>query len=123
MSSVFHKNLKIMKAGADLSSDQYKFVKHGATEGEVILCSVAGEAAVGVLQNAPKQGEAAEIATLGGGALLKVAGVVSAGSLIKTDANGLGVATTTDGDNAFARSFVAGVANDVVEVLCVDRQV
>lgn len=122
MSSVFSKNLRIFKAGADLSTHQYKFVKHGTNDNEVILCG-AGENAVGVLQNAPTSGLPAEVAMLGGGALLKVAGVTASGDLLKSDASGLGVVTAVDGDNVFARAIFDGVANDVIEVERVDRQV
>jgi hypothetical protein len=122
MSSVFQKNIRVFKAGADLSTHQHKFVKHGATENEVILCTILGENCVGVLQTAPKLGEAAEVAMLGGGALLKVSGVTAAGDLLKVSAAALGVVTAVDGDNVFARALAAGVANDVIEVERIDRQ-
>jgi len=121
MSSVFKRNLRIFKAGADLSSSQYLFVKHDSVANQVVLAGAAD--AVGVLQNAPQLGEPAEVAMLGAGALLKVVGTTAAGDLLKSDAASKGEVTAVDGDNVFARALAAGAANDVIEVERVDRQV
>lgn len=59
-------------AGADLSTHQFKFVKVSATD-TVTLCG-ANERGVGVLQNKPESGEAAQVMQLG------VSKVVSDGS-------------------------------------------
>ena len=42
-------------AGADLSSDQYKYVKLSTTD-TVILCAAATDVPIGILQNAPASG-------------------------------------------------------------------
>jgi len=54
-----------LKAGADLSSSQYKVVKFASTAGEVVAVSATTDNAIGVLQNDPADGEAALIAITG----------------------------------------------------------
>jgi len=54
-----------LTAGADLSSSQYCTVKMASTAGQVIICAAATDVPVGVLQNKPTSGQAAEVATLG----------------------------------------------------------
>ena len=101
-----------LKAGADLSAKQYFFVKIDAN-GDVVLAG-NGENAIGVLQNAPASGEAANIAVAGvskviiGDTTSLVSGVV-----ISSDANGkatLGVST----DFALAILIEDTTANDDV---------
>jgi hypothetical protein len=74
------------KAGADLSGSQYLFVKEDAN-GNIIVCSAAGEDALGVLQNKPKAGAPAVVRVEG------VSKVVCSAALatnisIATDATG-----------------------------------
>lgn len=95
-------NIGFMLAGADLSTKQYYFVKDDGN-GLVVLCG-AGEQALGVLQNAPASGEAADIAVLG---VTKVvcSGALSAGAAIACDASGkakAAVAGKTDTSDAGA---------------------
>jgi hypothetical protein len=74
-------------AGADLSSDQHKFVKISADD-TVILCAAATDVPAGVLQNAPDAaGKAATVRVLG---LSKVSAdaALTAGNLIGTSADG-----------------------------------
>lgn len=92
-------SLKItLVAGADLSADQYKFVEIG-TGGVVTLCNGATDKPIGVLQNAPKSGEEAEIVVAGGtkvvaGAALTVGTLIGTGSTGKADAKVPGTDTT-----------------------------
>ncbi len=53
-----------LKAGADLSSSQYKFVKLSAA-GTVVACDGATDRPIGVLQNKPTSGQAATVVTIG----------------------------------------------------------
>ena len=52
------------KAGADLSSSQYKFVKLD-TSGDVVACAAVTDIPYGVLQNDPASGETAEVMVIG----------------------------------------------------------
>lgn len=96
----------------DLSTHQYKIVKLGTTEKQVVLCG-AGERGIGVLQNKPTAGTVAEVAMFGGGALVKCVGIITAGNSFASDANGFAKA-------AAATQFCLGVAmktsaaNDVI---------
>jgi hypothetical protein len=109
-------NISNFKAGADLSAatNKYLAVKFDGS-GDIVLCG-AGELAVGFLFNLPALGDAAEVATLGGGALGISNATIAAGVLVKSDANGKLVAAATADDLAIARTMKASVANDVVEV-------
>lgn len=82
-------------AGADLSTKQFYFVKiSGAT---VVLCDTAGEKAFGVLQNAPKSGQAALVRVFGVTKVAVGASFSSAGSLVQSTTGGKAdVATTGD---------------------------
>ena len=53
-----------LKAAADLRTHQYKFVKLDAN-GNVVLCSAAGERVLGILQNKPNTGETAAVRIIG----------------------------------------------------------
>lgn len=72
-------------AGADLSAKQFYFVKLSA--GEVVLCSGATDVPMGVLLNAPADGELAEVAVFGGVKVV-ASGDLAVGGQIGTDANG-----------------------------------
>jgi hypothetical protein len=53
-----------LEAGADLSAKQYYFVKLDAT-GKAVVCSGVTDKPVGVLQNDPTSGQAAEVVVAG----------------------------------------------------------
>lgn len=100
-----------LPAGADLSSSQYCFVKVNSS-GQAILCSSAGEAIAGVLQNKPTSGQVAQIA-VAGVSKVKVGsgGALTAGDLVATDGSALAktaVKTTVSGANTVG-SAVFGV--------------
>ena len=75
-----------LEAGADLSTKQYYFVKLDSS-GEAVVCSGATDKPVGVLQNNPTAGQAAEIVVVG---LTKVSSnaALAIGDLIGTSADG-----------------------------------
>jgi hypothetical protein len=52
-------------AGANLSASQYMPVKLASTAGEVVRATATTDVIIGVLQNDPADGEAAEVAVLG----------------------------------------------------------
>lgn len=105
-------------AGADLSALQYSFVKLHTVQGEVVKCG-AGERPVGILQNAPEDGEVAEVACdQGRFAYLEVVDATAAiGAIMKSDANGKGTVTTTDTDIYGAIIVQTGTTTlDILEV-------
>lgn len=75
-----------LTAAADLSAKQYYFVKL-ASATTVNVCSAATDKPIGVLQNAPTSGQAAEVLALG---VSKVSGDanLAAADLIGTSADG-----------------------------------
>lgn len=79
-----------VKAAADYSaSGQFRFMKITA-DGVVTQCSVAGEQAYGVLQNAPKQDQEATVMVHGISKVIAGEALV-AGDLVTTDSSGRAV--------------------------------
>ncbi len=114
-------NMQSYLASEDLSAKQYTFVKFSSSVARgVVAVSGTGDVPVGILMNAPASGESADVAMLGGGAKLKVGGVVAPGGRVKTTAAGLGVAATADGEwvcahvDAFGANSASG---DIVPVM------
>jgi len=93
----------LFPAGADLSSSQFLFVKLNGSS-QVVLADTAGEAALGVLQNAPANGAIARVRVQG------VSKIVAGASL----SDGAVVATqvTTARAKAAVAGTVAGGAGD-----------
>lgn len=80
-------SLKItLVAGADLSTHQYKFVEIGAG-GVATVCNAVTDRPIGVLQNAPKEGQEAEVVVAGGTKVVS-SGNIAVGSLVGTNADG-----------------------------------
>jgi len=89
--------LKItMTAGADLSAKQFYFVKISGVN-TVDVCSAATDKPVGVLQNKPTSGQAAEIVVIGVTKVSSDAGL-TAGNLIGTSGDGQADAKTPGTD-------------------------
>lgn len=114
-------NLKAFKAGADLSAKQYHFVKFDTTKDTVVACA-GNERAIGILMNKPIQGEAAEVAIIGGGAKLKISEAVGLGKLLTSTAAGQGEVADAAGEWCAALAFEDGVTNDVIAVMVIATQ-
>jgi hypothetical protein len=85
-------------AGADLSTKQYFFVKMSA-DNTCVLCSVATDVPIGVLQNAPISGGEASVLVVGGtkvvaGASIAAGVKIGTASTGKADAKVAGSDTT-----------------------------
>ena len=115
MSSYVQPEMKVFTSNSDLSSKQFHFVK--LASGTSIAQAAADEKAIGVAMNNPSVGGDAEVALLGGGALVKIAGPITAGQSIKSDVNGAGVVASSNGDWCPAIALESGVAGDVISVL------
>ena len=104
------------EAGADLSTKQYYIVKTDAN-GKCILATAATDALRGVLVNAPKVGDTADVAIVNGSGTFKVlaGGTIAKDAFLTTDAAGKAIATTTTGNRVFGRAVAAAVSGDIVE--------
>lgn len=83
----------VLKAGADLSGDQFRAVSVAA-DGDVEGTG-AGASAIGILQNKPVANEAAEIEVDGISKGVAGAAVANAGTELMSDANGKLIAATS----------------------------
>lgn len=73
-----------LPAGGDLSASQYCFVK--LSSGQVVICTAAGEPAIGVLDNAPTAaGQPARVVS--GYVKVRAGGAITALDPIATDAS------------------------------------
>lgn len=106
-------------AGADLSAQQFRFVKLDSS-GNVVAIAAVTDRSIGVLQNKPTSGQAAEIAIDG---VVKVksgiAGAIAPAAVIKTDASGKAsnvAVATTEFQLGVALNATAAV-DQLVEVL------
>lgn len=77
-------------AGADLRTHQYKFVKLSASN-TVVLCAAVTDIPIGVLQDTPNTGQAANVC-MSGETKLASGAALAAGAAIGTAADGRGAA-------------------------------
>jgi len=109
-------------AAADLSSNQYNFVKLDS-DGNAAAVAATSDQAIGVLQNDPLLGQEAEVLVIGGSKLV-AGGAVTEGALVGTSAAGKGSALTPSGTAGASVPRFFGVAlteasaaNDLFTVL------
>lgn len=121
MAQASNQVVKSFIAGEDMSSDQYKFVMIEAGVNSTVVKAGAGGAAegnhvIGVLQNAPEDGEAASVAILGT-SKLKMAAACDAGEKIMSS-SGEGTPVTGDTYSVGGIALETSVGSDsVIEVL------
>ena len=116
-----------MKAGADLTALQFRFMKMSAT-GAVDKAAADTDRTIGILQNKPSntssEGPLAALVKVMGGSKLEVdgnAGAISAGSMLTADSVGRGVATTTTNKTVGAIALEGStVQGDIISVLLVN---
>lgn len=97
---------------------QYKVVKFASTANCVVHVNATTDAAVGVVQNDPTNGQAAEVAVCG--VVIALAGVsdLARGELIGFNTTGQVVDHTTDNRRIIGQALQASTAvNDEVQVL------
>lgn len=107
-----------LTAGLTLAAKQYSVVKHGSTAGTVVAVTATTDNAIGIVQNDPAAGEAAEVAA--GGWAKALAGVadLAVGEYVGFDSTGRVVDTTTDNRKIIGQALQASTAiGDIVEVL------
>jgi hypothetical protein len=112
------------KTATDLSAAQYCFVKLSAAD-TVAICAATTDIPIGILQNKPTSGQAAEVMVCGK-SKLKCAAATTYTSMLATDGSGLGAIVVAGTDTtryvvARARDTTAN-ANGyaTVYVNCVD---
>lgn len=99
-----------LKAGADLTADQFKLIDLDAN-GDGVLAG-NGATVLGVLQNKPDSGQAAEVMELGTSKVLTGA-TFNEGDLLASDAAGKAVVATT-GEITFGMAREASGAADTL---------
>lgn len=105
------------RSGSDLSaaSNQYKIVKLNSS-GDAVLCTAVTDKPVGILQNKPKQNQAATIA-VGGISKCQASAAVTAGNLVGTSTGAQAqTAVTTQYPIGKARTSVTN-AGEIFSVL------
>lgn len=107
---------KSLACSEDLSAKQFYIVQLDANGG-IEVGEGATDLLVGVLQNAPASGEMATYRFMGT-TKVKAGGAINPGAWVTSDANGKGVATTTDGDITIGRFIgkAAAADGDIIEV-------
>lgn len=96
-----------LKAGEDLSGKQYHFVKIDNGDGTVKAVSAATDKPIGVLQNDPKAGQAAEV-TIVGGTKVVSGGTASPGQVVLTSSSATAVTGALGANQAASAQFVMG---------------
>jgi hypothetical protein len=113
-----------LKAAADLSSYQHRFLKYSAA-GKVTYCGTSGEPSIGVLQNKPAAANrACDIAGFNGTMTKVVAGAaVSAGATVMTDTAGRAITHTTGKCRLGVAFSAASGAGELIDVVLVQNGV
>jgi hypothetical protein len=114
------KETHTFKAGADLSAaaNQFKIVKiDTAAADQVILAAASTTVNIGILENKPKSGEAAEVTVQGRAKAQAGAAIASGGLELAADATGRLQAAVSTGFVTAISLQAAGAAGDIIEVL------
>ena len=108
-------------AGADLSTKQYLPVKFNATGGLVVAVA-ATDLVAGILQNKPKNGEAAEVMQLGISKVVASAAIAVAKQLVPAAADAGAVVDEAGVREVFGTSLTAATAaKELISVLLAYR--
>lgn len=112
-------DIGVLKAGADLSAKQYRFVKISTAADDTVLSAAAAtDTLVGVLQNDPTSGQAASFRTVGISKIVLGAGGATRGDRLTSDANGKAV-TAAGAQVVGAIALQTGVAGDIIAALVI----
>ncbi len=107
-----------LKAGADLSGDQFTFVKISAASTVIRTALSADENTIGVLQNKPTLGKTADVAVRGS-TKVKLGATVAAGIRVMSDTAGRAVAHTsgTNANKGLGILKTGGAINEIVSMI------
>ncbi len=103
-------------ANADLSASQFRIAVVNSSE-KAAIAAAATAKIIGVLYNKPAAADVAAQIAIGGVARVTAGGVVAAGDLLTSDANGKAIATTTTGNVLLGRALTGGADTQLIEVL------
>lgn len=109
-------------AGEDLSAKQYHFVKIDNGDGDVVAVSAATDRPIGVLQNTPTSGQAAEVLIVGG-TKIEAGGSASFGQPLFTSSSATAVtlAYGTTASAAFSvGTFIENAAAGAITTAVID---
>jgi hypothetical protein len=109
-------------AGEDLSAKQFHFVKIDNGDGHVVAVSAATDRPIGVLQNAPTAGQAAEV-TIVGGTKVECGGSASFGEPLFTSASATAVTLAFGGSasaNYAVGTFIESAAAGAIAAAVID---
>jgi len=99
-----------------------RFVKFAADGVKIEQCGL-NERAIGISQTeATAANQTVDVAELGGGGTLQFGGIVTAGKLLTSDANGKGTVADAAGEWCGAQAFESGVDGDIGEVKVIATQ-
>ena len=105
------------KAGKDLSTEQYHFVKMGGAAGHVDVCNSASDFVLGVLQNKPNAANKLCTIRVMGTTKVICSDTVTEMSRVGTSSNGGCVMKNVDGGLVAGIALEAGVIGDIIEIL------
>ena len=113
MASHSEYRISIFDAGADLTGKQYHGAKFGANDKTVVAAEA--QEGFGIIMSASPDTGLVEVALTGAGAKAKLAGEVTRGASLTTNAAGAFVAAG-DGERCLAIAMASGVSGDVIPV-------
>jgi len=108
-----------LTATSTLAASQYKVVQLSSTAGQVKLATSGTSKIIGIVQNDPAAGEAADVAFLG---VVKGAAEtsVAVGDKVTSSSTGRLKTTTTDGDVILGTALEASdTAGDIIRIVAV----
>ena len=109
-----------LTANADLSTHQFKVVSLQTTAGicQLAATSIITSKVIGLLQNNPKSGEAAEVAYSGIAKAIAGTSTITVGAILGVNTTSRVVGTTTDNVQAIGKALAASSAiGDIIPVL------
>jgi len=105
-------------ASATLVTKQYYIVKRHTVEGQIAICSNAGDLPLGIVRNAPAAGGEAAILTVGSNVTAKVVSdgttPIAIGDTVGTDAAGKAIKKTADAAYIIGIALQASAADGIV---------
>lgn len=111
--NVSHHSLSLV-AAADLSAKQFCAVTVNSA-GRAAIAD-ADDQVIGIVQNNPAAGQAANIA-FGGVSKAKLGGTVAAGARVTSNASGEIVAAASAGDSVIGVALTGGASGEIISVL------
>ena len=99
-----------------LAANQYKFVKFGATAGQIAVASAKTDKIIGVLQNDPAAGEPAIVCAVGVSKVIS-SGSVTVGTLLTSNSTGQAADSSSANDRVCGFALAAdSTATNIVRM-------